>query len=187
MRVIHYVIFFDFFQSCNLFTDRNSITVPNECTNTTQEIISYVYDKYYKKHNDSFVRCEISYIEENVMNEMKNLSDLTNDEYNAFVNNKVELTHEPKFIEKLQYKPTKGDIVYCIFDYSDYYDDSYTFTYSYSFVAGDNFDNQIKLLFKDVETKILAKDARNIHILKNPSCINCHYVIKGTYLSWKKY
>lgn len=43
MRTIHYVIFFDFFQEGNDFTERNSITIPDECTNTTREIMSYLH------------------------------------------------------------------------------------------------------------------------------------------------
>lgn len=189
MRIIHYVIFFDAFQDCNIFIERTSISISDECANTPIEIMNHLYHKYYKKYNtDTFVNCCCAYVEENTMDIMEFIHDLHDDEYDNFFENTIDITHTPTFINQQNNSdPTKNDVVYCVFDCTDYFDDSNTYVKNFTITVGDNFDNQIKNLLKNVKTSFIAQDSRNAQYLKNPNYINCHYAIKGNGTSWKKY
>jgi len=187
MRIIHYVIFFDVFQDWNEFTERSTVSIADECTNTTREIMGYIYDKYYKKYDGECIGLYYGYIEENIMNNMEFTYDLSYDEEDNFFNNIVKISHEPIFIKYVvENEPVKNDVVYCVFDCNDYLDDSYTYVNTFTFTVGDNFNNQIKNLLENVKLLFIEKDSRNVSYLTNQNYIKCHYTIKGSNSSWKK-
>jgi hypothetical protein len=188
MRIIHYLIFFDEFDEGNIFTERNSIIISDECNNTTSEIMSFLYYKYYKKYEGRFINCWYSYIEMNKMNKMLCIADLNDEDNDTFFENIVDITHEITFIKNLTIdltinnNPKKDDVVCCVFDYNDSRNNFYTEVENFVFVVGDNFNNQIKELFENVKIIFLEDDYSEYCV----KYINCHYTVKGSNNSWNK-
>ena len=188
MRTIHYTIFIDFFQDTNVYTGRKSVKIQDECTNTTIEIMKYIYNKYHSKMcPDDYHTCSVIFIEENAMEKFVNICDLTPDEYDAFFDKQqIDLKYEPKFIENdddIEIN-INNDTIYCCFDFQDYLDDAFTFVQTYTFADVRNnldFVNQVNNKLEEVKQILYEKDDRNTSYF---STIKCWYVLKGKG-SWK--
>jgi hypothetical protein len=205
MRIIHFIIFFDFFDEENIYTERNSITIDDECENTTNEIMSFLYNQYYKKYEGNFIHCWYGFIELNKMNEMICVDDFNDEEDDVFFNKKIDIPYQITFIKKATFDdnvikridkpyqitfineattntiPKKNDVVCCVFDYNSFFNSFYTEVESFVFTVSDDFQNQIKELYSTVEWK------RYNHWNEYSIKINCHYIIKGSLHSWSEF